>query len=64
MLSLTRVNIGRAAKLRLNPNHIEDLGWTIPTEHQNPTEEPAPEVDSVSTSSPRLTTQETQRGMS
>ena len=26
---------GRAAKLRLNPNHIEDLGWTIPTEHQN-----------------------------
>ena len=26
---------GRAAKLRLNPNHIEDLRWTIPTEHQN-----------------------------
>ena len=26
---------GRAAKLMLNPNHIEDLGWIIPTKHQN-----------------------------
>ena len=34
---------GRAAKLRLNPNHIEYLGWTIPTEHQNIKMEPAQE---------------------
>ena len=44
---------GRAAKLRLNPNHIEDLGWTIPTEHQNIKMEPAQEVSSVSTTSQR-----------
>ena len=25
---------GRAAKLRLNPNNIEDLGWEIPTQIQ------------------------------
>ena len=25
---------GRAAKLRLNPNNIEDLGWEIPTQVQ------------------------------
>ena len=25
---------GRATKLRLNPNNIEDLGWKIPTQIQ------------------------------
>ena len=45
---------GRAAKLRLNPNHIEDLGWTIPTEYQNIKMESAQEVSSVSTTSPKM----------
>ena len=43
---------GRAAKLRLNPNHIEDLGWTVPTEHPNIKMELAEEVSLVSTTSP------------
>ena len=55
---------GRAAKLRLNPNHIEDLGWTIPTEHQTIKMEPTQEVSSVSTTSPKMNSQETQTGMS
>ena len=55
---------GRAAKLRLSPNYIEDLGWTIPKEHQNIEMEPAQEVCSVSTTSPKMNGQETQTGMS
>ena len=50
---------GRAAKLRLNPNHIVDLGWMIPTEHQNIKLEPAQEVSLVSTISPNTNSQET-----
>ena len=41
---------GRAAKLRLNPNNIEDLGWKIPTQiqaHPMLTDTEASEVSSV-----------------
>ena len=55
---------GRGAKLRLNPNHIKDLGWTIPTEHQNIKIELTQEVSSISKISPKTNSQETQRGMS
>ena len=55
---------GRAAKLRLNPNNIEDFGWTTPTKHQIIKMESAQEVRSVSTTSPKMNGQETQTGMS
>ena len=55
---------GRAAKLRLNSNHFEDLGWTIPTEYQNIKMELTQEISSVSTTSPKTKSQETQKGMS
>ena len=41
---------GRAAKLRLNPNNIEDLGWEIPTQiqaHPMLTDTEVSEVSSV-----------------
>ena len=38
---------GRAAKLRLNPNHIEDLQWTIPEELPKLTAITDPEVSEV-----------------
>ena len=63
MLSLTS-QFGRADKLRLNPNHIEDFGWTIPTEYQNIKMELALEVSLVSTTSPKMDSQETQTGIS
>ena len=39
---------GRAAKLRLNPNNIEDLGWEIPTQIQAHPMLPDTEVNEVS----------------
>ena len=39
---------GRAAKLRLNPNNIEDLGWEIPTQIQAHPMLPDTEVSEVS----------------
>ena len=39
---------GRAAKLRLNPNNIEDLGWEIPTQIQAQPVLPDTEVSEVS----------------
>ena len=38
---------GRAAKLRLNPNNIEDLGWEIPTQIQAQPMLPDTEVSKV-----------------
>ena len=38
---------GRAAKLRLNPNNIEDLGWEIPTQIQAQPMLPDTEVSEV-----------------
>ena len=39
---------GHAAKLRLNPNNIEDLGWEIPTQIQTQPTLPDTEVSEVS----------------
>ena len=43
---------GRAAKLRLNPNNIEDLGWEIPTQVQAQPVLPDTEVSEVSSIAP------------
>ena len=43
---------GRATKLRLNPNYIEDLNWTIPEEFPLPSKELAPEVSVVQAHAP------------
>ena len=43
---------GRAAKLRLNPKNIEDLGWEIPTQIQAQPMLPEAEVSEVSSVAP------------
>ena len=48
---------GRAAKLRLNPNKIEDLGWEIPEKFPTQSVYPDPEVSEVMELVPKITTQ-------
>ena len=48
---------GRAAKLRLNPSHIEDAGWEIP--EQLPALCPETEVSEVMEVVPRAVSQDT-----
>ena len=43
---------GQAAKLRLNPNNIEDLGWEIPTQILMQPMLPSTEVNEVSSVTP------------
>ena len=50
-------HFSREAKLRLNPNHIEDLGWEIP--EQLPALCPDTEVSEVTEVVPRATSQDT-----
>ena len=50
---------GRAAKLRLNPNNIEDLGWEIPTQFPAHPMYPDTEVSEISEVIPRATSQDT-----
>ena len=49
---------GRAAKLRLNPNNIEDLGWEIPTQIPAQPVLPGTEVSEVSGVTPIPVSQE------
>ena len=49
---------GRAAKLRLNPNNIEDLGWEIPTQIQVCPVLPDTEVSEVSSVAPEPMSQD------
>ena len=48
---------GRAAKLRLNPSHIEDFGWEIPEQFLALC--PDTEVSEVTEVVPRATSQDT-----
>ena len=50
---------GRAAKLRLNPNNIEDLGWEIPTQFPAHPVSTDTEVSEVSEVVPRAKSQDT-----
>ena len=52
---------GRATKLRLNPNYLDDLKWTIPEEFPKLPKEVAPEVSvvQVHTALPRLLSEDT-----
>ena len=50
---------GRAAKLRLNPKNIEDLGWEIPTQIQAQPMLPDTEVSEVSSVAPEPMSQDT-----
>ena len=50
---------GSAAKLRLNPNYIEDLGWEIPTQIQAQPVLPDTEVSEVSSVAPEPMSQDT-----
>ena len=52
---------GRAAKLRLNPKNIEDLGWEIPTQIQAHPVLPDTEVSEVSSVAPEPMGQDTMR---
>ena len=49
---------GRAAKLRLNPNNIEDLGWEIPTHLQTQPMLLDTEVNEVSSVAPEPMSQD------
>ena len=49
---------GKAAKLRLNPNNIEDLGWEILTQIQAQPMLPGTEVSEVSSVAPEPMSQE------
>ena len=49
---------GRAAKLRLNPNNIEDLGWEIPTQIQAQPMLPDTEVSEVLSIAPEPMSQD------
>ena len=49
---------GRAAKVRLNPNNIEDLGWETPTQIQAQPVLPDTEVSQVSSVALELTSQD------
>ena len=46
------MQFGRATKLRLNPNYVEDLNWTIPEEFPLLPKELAPEVSVVQVHAP------------
>ena len=48
---------GRAAKLRLNPNNIENLGWEIPTQIQTQPMLPDTEISEVSSVVPETMSQ-------
>ena len=50
---------GRAVKLRLNPNNIEDLGWKISTQVQTQPLLPDTEVSEVSSVAPEPMSQDT-----
>ena len=50
---------GRAARLRLNPNNIEDLGCEIPTHIQTQPMLPDTKVSEVSSVAPELMSQDT-----
>ena len=49
---------GKAAKLRLNPNNIEDLGWEIPPQIQTQPMLPDTEVSEVSSVAPEPMSQD------
>ena len=49
---------GRAAKLRLNPNNIKDLGWEPPTQFQTHPMLPDTEVSEVSSVAPGTKSQD------
>ena len=46
------IQFGRTTKLRLNPNYVEDLEWTIPEEFPLLPKEPAPEVSVIQVQAP------------
>ena len=52
---------GWATKLKLNPNYVEDIRWTILEEFPKPPAEPAPEVSVVQVHAPppRILSQDT-----